>query len=151
MDTTPEKQQSTKFIYRTKGEAMVSALYASIFTLIIVWLSLNVIKNRRRHKISLGDGGIEELQIAIGTQANAVEYLSFALILLFALELNNANVWLVHCFGMAFIVGRWFHARGLYLKRLKHRVLGMQITIFCLVGLAIANLIYLPYGKIFNL
>lgn len=101
--------------------------------------------------MSLGDGDIEELRIAIATQLNAVEYIPISLLLLLALEYNSASFWLLHALGIAFISGRAIHAYGLINTRIKLRVLGMQITLYTLVALAIFNLIFLPYGQIFSL
>ena len=109
---------------------------------------MKVINLRRKHRVSLGDGNIEELRIAIATQLNAVEYIPVTLLLLVALEYNNASLWLVHALGITFICGRVIHAAGLINTRFKQRVLGMQMTLYTLVALAIFNIIYLPYNQI---
>ncbi len=129
---------------------MTSAIYASLLALLICWLSLHVIKARRRNKIRDGDGGNKELQIAMAAQANAIEYIPIALLLLFALEYNEANIWVIHSLGMVFAAGRLIHARALLSEDLKKRVLGMKITIYTLISLAILNFIYLPYSQLFN-
>ena len=130
---------------------MTSAIHASIGAIIIVWLSLNVIKVRTATHILLGDGGNEQLKTAIATQLNAVEYIPIALLLLFALDYNNANLIIVHALGIAFLVGRVIHAKGLLSGKLNARILGMQITIWTLIGLAAANLIFIPYSTVLNL
>lgn len=124
---------------------MTSAVYASIGAFIIVWLSLNVIKVRTAKNIILGDGEDDELIAAIAAQLNAVEYIPIALLLLFALEYNNAHLILVHILGIALIVGRIIHAKGLLSSVLKTRVLGMQITIWTIIALAVINILYLLY------
>ncbi|MFV1983257.1 MAG: MAPEG family protein [Thiohalomonadales bacterium] len=129
---------------------MIFVLYVVIATFIIVQLSLKVIKLRQFHKVSVGYGGNEELQRAISAQLNAVEYLPIGLILLMSLELNMASILLIHAAGIVFITGRILHARGMLTDSMKLRVLGMQITFFMLITLAILNLIYLPYGKMFD-
>ena len=129
---------------------MTTALYASLSAFFIFWLSMNVIKKRRLYKVSLGDGGNEELRTAIAAHLNAVEYIPITLLLLFALEYNKANVWLLHGLGLVFIIGRIIHARGLLQARLKIRVMGMQITLYILIALGILNIIYLPYGQLFR-
>lgn len=113
-----------------------------MLALLIVWLSLRVIKLRRTKKIRLGDGGEPELPTAIRAQGNATEYIPISLILLVLLELNGAHMALVHFGGIAVLVGRLIHARGLLTESFRHRVLGMQVTIFTIVGLALANLAY---------
>lgn len=121
---------------------MVSSLYAALSALLIVWLSLNVINFRRSKQVSLGDGGEPELQVAIRAQGNAVEYIPICLILLVLLEFNGASFVSVHLAGIAIFVGRLLHAYGLLKEQMRYRVLGMQMTIFTLVGLALANLGY---------
>ncbi len=130
---------------------MTSALYASLSAILICWLSLNVIKKRRKYRVSIGDGGNEELSTAIAAQLNAIEYIPIALLLLFALEYNQASIWIVHLFGVALIVGRTIHAHNLLSENLKGRVLGMQITIYTIIGLAVLNIVFLPYNKLLRL
>lgn len=130
---------------------MTSAMYASISAFLIIWLSLNVIKKRREFKVSIGDGHNKKLKIAMAAQSNAIEYIPIALLLLFSLEYNNANILLVHSLGLLLIIGRIIHAKGILSETLKIRVFGMQITIYTILGLAITNFIYLPYDKLLKL
>lgn len=126
---------------------MTSAVYAALSAFLMTWLSLNVIKTRRRLKIKYGDDGNHELQIARAAHSNAVEYIPIALILLLALEYNGATLWLVHGLGVALLIGRLLHARGILSETLPLRVLGMQITLFTIIGLATLNLVYF-FGKV---
>ncbi len=116
-----------------------------------MWLSLNVIKKRHANKVNVGDGGCEELQIAMAAQSNAIEYIPIALLLLFALEYNNANILIVHLLGLSLIAGRLIHAKAMLSKNLKGRVLGMQITVYTILGLALINFVYLPYDQLLEL
>lgn len=127
---------------------MISSIYAALLAFWIVWLSLRVIKLRRAKRIRLGDGGDPELQTAIRMQGNATEYVPLSLILLVLLELDQAHAALVHLGGVALVAGRMAHARGLLTDNLRYRVLGMQLTIFTLIGLAMLNLAYLVYGGV---
>lgn len=130
---------------------MTSVIYASFSAFLVMWLSLNVIKKRHANKVSVGDGGNEELQIAMAAQSNAIEYIPIALLLLFALEYNNANILIVHILGLSLIAGRLMHAKAMLSKNLKRRVLGMKITVYTIIGLALINFVYLPYGQFFKL
>ena len=129
---------------------MTSVIYASISAFLIVWLSLNVIKVRTAKKIILGNGEDEELTIAIAAQINAVEYLPIALLLLFSLEYNNAHLLIVHALGISLIIGRIIHAKGMLTSDLSIRVLGMQITIWTIIGLAAINFLFIPYSSMLN-
>jgi len=127
---------------------MISVIYASIAAFLICWLSLNVIKTRRKTRISIGDGDNNELKTAMAAQFNAIEYIPIALLLLFALEYNKAYILIVHIFGLSLIMGRLIHAKGILYGKIKVRVLGMQITIYTIIGLAVTNFFYLPYTKL---
>jgi uncharacterized membrane protein YecN with MAPEG domain len=134
-----------------KETGMVSVIYASLSAFLIVWLSLNVIKKRHSNRVNIGDGGIEELKIAMAAQSNAIEYIPIALLLLFALEYNKTNILIVHISGLSLVLGRLIHAKGILSENLKRRVLGMQITIYTILGLALINFAYLPYAQLFKL
>ena len=120
-------------------------LYAALLTLAFVWLSLNVIKLRQRYKISLGDGNNPALRAAISAQANAAQYMPFALILLLLLELNHAHALLLHGIGLTFLAARIIHARGIQTSHIPTRVRGMQLTLFTLIGSAVANLFFVIF------
>ncbi|WP_417499050.1 MAPEG family protein [Methylophaga sp.] len=121
---------------------MITALYASLCALFIVKLSLGVIAVRRQHKIGLGDGGNEELQLAIRAQGNATEYISITLILMFLLENIIVYNWMIHLAGITLLTGRLIHAIGIKNHDLKKRVLGMKITLYLIIALSILNIVY---------
>jgi uncharacterized membrane protein YecN with MAPEG domain len=125
-------------------------IYISIYAMIIVWLSINVINHRYKHKVSVGDNGVNELRIAMATQSNAIEYLPVAALLLLVLELNGAWPWLIHIFGIFMVVGRFFHIKGMFAGRLNYRVWGMKITLYSLIALAVVNIGYLIYAQVYS-
>lgn len=127
---------------------MITALYASALALLLIWLAFQVIKQRRSNKIAYADGGVESLQIARSAQSNASEYIPITLILMALLEYNGASVLWIHLAGIAFVIGRVIHARGILAEDLKGRVTGMKLTFFTMIGLVALNLIYLPYGHL---
>ncbi|OHY96488.1 hypothetical protein BI375_02935 [Vibrio rotiferianus] len=127
---------------------MIAALYASALALLLIWLAFQVIKQRRSNKIAYADGGVESLQIARSAQSNASEYIPITLILMALLEYNGASVLWIHLAGIAFVIGRVIHARGILAEDLKGRVTGMKLTFFTMIGLVALNLIYLPYGNL---
>jgi uncharacterized membrane protein YecN with MAPEG domain len=127
---------------------MISVIYAIFAAILIIYLSMQVIKTRRKLQISVGDGNNEELQTAQGAQSNAVEYLPVTILLLFYLEYNGASNWIIHLAGISLIIGRIIHANGLLTRNMHRRVLGMQVTIYVLIGLCVLNLAYLPLDKL---
>lgn len=127
---------------------MITALYACILTVLLIWLALQVIKLRRKNKVAYADGGVEALQIARSAQSNASEYIPITLILMALLEYNGAQPVWIHLTGIIFVIGRIIHARGILQERFKGRVKGMQLTFLIMAALVVLNLIYLPYDKI---
>ncbi len=127
---------------------MISAVYASLLALLIVWLSIKVINVRRTHKVRLGDGDIPELRAAVRAQGNATEYIPILLILLILLELAGAMPLIIHLAGVAILCGRLIHARGIFKDAMPYRVLGMQITLYTLILLALANIAYWLYSYV---
>ena len=127
---------------------MTSVIYASISAFLICWLSFNVIKKRRKNKISIGDGENIELITAMSAQSNAIEYIPISLLLLFALEYNQGNILIIHLLGLLLVASRFIHEKGILTETLKTRVLGMHITIYTIISLALINLFYLPYARL---
>ncbi|HCH0719287.1 TPA: MAPEG family protein [Vibrio parahaemolyticus] len=127
---------------------MITALYASILALLLVWLAFQVITQRRLNKVAYADGGVEALQISRSAQSNASEYIPITLILMALLEFNGAAPIWIHLAGIIFVIGRIIHARGILQESFKGRVKGMQLTFLVIVSLVVLNMLYLPYGKL---
>ena len=126
---------------------IVTSIIAAILTIIFVKLSLAVIGLRRKNKVGLGSGGHEDLERAIRAQGNFAEYVPFGIILIACLELNGAPWWLVAIPGIALILGRLIHAKGIQVPPpdFSKRVLGMKLTFATLITLAILNLVWVLY------
>ncbi len=120
----------------------ITLILSSLMGLMCVWLALQVIKHRRKHKVSLGDGGIDELAKAIRAHGNFSEYVPLCLILLGASELNHANPFIVTGFAILIFLGRAFHAYAFLGggEHFKPRVLGMKLTLYTLLALSVFNL-----------
>lgn len=121
---------------------LITSIIAAIFTIIFVKLSLAVIALRRKNKVGLGSGGHEDLERAIRAQGNFAEYVPFGIILIACLELNGAPWWLVLLPGIALIIGRLIHAKGMNTPPpdFSLRVTGMKLTFGTLATLAALNL-----------
>ena len=126
---------------------VTTAVFASILALMFIKLSFNVIGFRRKNKIALGAGGVDELERAIRAHGNFAEYVPLGLFLIGALELNGAPLELVALLGALLVVGRYFHAKGINEPppEFTNRVRGMKLT-FAALGLsAIANIGWVGY------
>ena len=130
---------------------MITALYASLLALLMMWLAVQVIKQRRINKVAHGDGNgnesIEALQIVRSAQGNAVDSIPITLIMLALLELNGANLFIIHGLGIVFLVGRVVHGKAILKRDLKGRVMGMKLTFATMFALVVLNLLYLPFDK----
>ncbi|CAO96528.1 MAPEG family protein [Erwinia tasmaniensis] len=127
---------------------MVSALYVVLGALFIIKLSLDVVRLRRQYRVSIGDGGVSDIQLAIRIHGNAVENIPIALLLLVMMEMNGASIWLLHLLGLFFFFGRLLHAWGLRSRTLLWRRNGMILTLLSLLGMVIVNLMFLPWDLI---
>ncbi|MDJ0826729.1 MAG: MAPEG family protein [Rhodobacter sp.] len=117
-------------------------LYAGLLALLFIYLSLQVVRARTAHKVSVGDGGERAVVKAMRVQANCAEYVPIGLILLALAELQGMPVWLVHVIGAAFTAGRILHAYGFGAtpQVVPARVWGMYLTVTAIALLALANI-----------
>ena len=67
------------------------------------------------------------------------------------MEMNGANVWLVHVCGIMLIIGRLCHYYGLKHRDWRWRRSGMSATYISLSLMICANIYYLPWEQIFIL
>ena len=117
----------------------VTALYAGLMGLWLLGLGFEVMRRRRRHDVSIGDGGVRELELAMRAHGNACEYVPIALIVLALAEGMGAPGWVLHLSGLMLVAGRLIHG-GHFLagaRRLNLRIAGMLLTIGMIGGLAL--------------
>src|SRR5690348_1458038 len=93
-----------------EGASMVvTPLYAGLLAAWFLLLTLRVVQERHRTKVSLGDGGDPTLQRRIRAHANFAEYVPLALLLLAILELSRFSIYVIHVLGIALLIGRLLH------------------------------------------
>lgn len=90
-----------------------SPLYIGLAALLLMVLSARVMQLRSKHQVGIGDGSHPDLARAIRVQANFVEYVPLALLLLLCVDLVGDAKWIVHGLGILLLVGRVLHAQGL--------------------------------------
>ncbi len=112
---------------------MIISTYAALLAFFYIYLSFNVIKVRRAEQISLGDNGNATLQRAVRAHANFMEYVPFALILLFLAEYQGLASHYCHILGGALLVGRVFQNLGIVEKSLKYRQIGTVTTFLVII------------------
>jgi len=116
-----------------------TALYAGLMGLWMLYLGFAVIRLRRRHNVSTGDGGVKSLELAIRAHGNACEYIPIALILMALAESMGAPDWVLQVLGGLLVTGRLLHG-GYFLaeaRRLNVRVAGMLLTMGVIGTLAL--------------
>jgi uncharacterized protein len=120
----------------------ITPIYAALFALFYIFLSLRVAAMRRSARVSLGDGGNAELTRRTRVHGNFIEYVPLTLILMALAELQGQPAWIVQLVGASLAIGRLAHACAISLEPqiLKLRVLGMILTVTALTAGALANL-----------
>lgn len=118
------------------GPSLAAAcLYAGVNALLMVWLSIRVVGQRRKHGISLGDGGNADAQRAIRAHGNFVEYAPMGLLLVVLTALVGAPPVAVHLLGLTLTLGRMSHAWHFVSAKpvLATRAAGMLLTYTALI------------------
>jgi len=120
-----------------------AALWTGLCVLLLLGLSALTSVNRRKHSVSIGDGGKHEVAVASRAFGNAIEYMPIALVALALMALGGFPVWAIHLVGGSFFVGRVLHAWGMLTTRANKpptpgRMLGMVLTYLPLLAAAVA-------------
>jgi uncharacterized membrane protein YecN with MAPEG domain len=92
-------------------------LYAALCALILIGLSLYVILGRATMRVGIGDGGNPQMLLRMRMHANFVEYVPFALVLIYFVQLAGYSVWVVHILGISLVASRLAHVEGLRKSR----------------------------------
>lgn len=118
----------------------VSAVYAGLLGLWWILLAVRVIRLRRAHRISLGDGGNRALEAAMRAHGNASESIPILMVLLLMVELSALPGWLVHLLGLTALTGRVLHGLHFFRRRegFGMRVAGMSLTFAAIAVSALA-------------
>lgn len=113
--------------------------YASLLAALYIFLSLRVIRMRRRERVAVGDGNNLRLRRAIRVHANFAEYVPLALILVAFVEMQRSTALLVHALCLSLVIGRVIHAYGVSQEKEDYRlrVAGMALTFTTIGGSAL--------------
>lgn len=111
----------------------------ALLGLVFIFLSLNVIKHRRKNQVLYGANKDISMQAAIRAQGNFIEYVPLTFLLFFGLIYYQVPVWFFAILNFVFIVARCLHGIGLikYERRdppcIKPRFGGMVLTFLVLL------------------
>jgi uncharacterized protein len=110
------------------------------------WLGMRCGKLRGLHKISIGDGGNEQMIRAMRAQSNFVEQVPLTLLLLGAVELaGKGGMWLAPL-GAIFLIGRVAHALGMGETFKPGRAIGMVTGMVLQLALVVVAVLT-AFGK----
>lgn len=118
----------------------VTLISAGLLALLLFFLGAYVIAGRVKFKIDSGDGGLAVMRQRIRAQANFVEYVPLALILILLVEKESIGPrWLAIALGATLVIARIWHAQGLLSREgtSAGRFVGTNLTgLVILVGAA---------------
>jgi uncharacterized membrane protein YecN with MAPEG domain len=102
------------------------------------------VRQRQRHKVALGDGGVPELAQAIRAFGNATEYVPAAMVGIAVLALVEAPPLAIHLTGFFLFAGRLLHGFGLSRSGGASfaRAIGITLTWLAYVFASVALLFY---------
>ena len=123
----------------------ITAPYAALLTILMFALTHLVIRARGKAKVGLGDGGNTQLLEAMRRQANFVENVPLALLLMAFAEAGGAGAMVLNIAGIALVLARLVHPFGIKSDKPAHpaRIAGAVVTNF--VQLAMVVVILMQY------
>ena len=113
-------------------------IYAALFAVMLVLLSIRVANTRREVRVAIGDGGNKILLRRIRVQGNFTEYVPMALILFTFIEMQGWPGWLVNGLCLVLLAARLVHAYGIGQEpeTIPIRATGMATTALLLLAAA---------------
>lgn len=122
-----------------------AAMWAGLSLLLLFVLSLLVVRQRIKHKVTIGDGGVPELVQAARAFGNATEYVPALLAALGILAVAGAPAVAIHVVGGLMFLGRLGHAFGISLS--SGTSIGRAVgTVMTWLALLIGGVMLVFYG-----
>lgn len=122
---------------------MITSLYAGLLAILFFRMSTDVIRQRVKHKVSLGYGPNNEIEGVVSAHNNFASYTVLTLFLLYLLEQSQVVPGaVIHVLAAVFTLGRVLHYKALSAEEMKFKLrrAGMMMTFFPLVFLGAANI-----------
>lgn len=112
----------------------ITPLYLAIAVVLYSAMAAAIIGNRRKRRISIGDGGQNDFAHLIRGHGNFAEYAPITLFAIAMAELSGVPTVVLHASGIMLILGRCLHAYWFFYRPrgLNCRVVGMLLTFFAL-------------------
>lgn len=115
---------------------LVTPLYAAVFSLLCVALSVRTLTLRRRFGVAIGPGDEPQLARAVRAHGNFAEYVPLSLLLMLLVDLELSADPLIHGLGLTLLIGRMSHAYGVsqVAEDFRFRVVGMALTLTVMIS-----------------
>ena len=123
--------------------AHITALYAGLCGLLVIYLAVNVTGFRKRG-VRAGHADFDAMQVAIRAHGNAIEYIPIAMLLLYLAEQSGTSAIWLHTLGAAFVLSRVGHSWGFITSNggtSKGRFLGTATSFLIIAVLAVMNIV----------
>lgn len=118
----------------------ISTLTCAVLALLLTVLSLHISRLRIQHRVSFGDGGHKDLQIAIRAHGNTLEQSLLFGLLLVVTELHHpsgpALVWV----AATFLGARFLHSLAIFRRKLLLRQVAHGLSVLCQLALVVGLL-----------
>ena len=101
----------------------LSLIYSAICLILYLALSVNAAMTRRKSGIAIGEINNEKLARAVRAHSNFAEYTPLFLIAFILLESAGVSSQFLTSVGVAFLLGRVFHAYSMFAQKGLFRVL----------------------------
>lgn len=118
----------------------ITALTCAALTLLLTALSIHISRLRMLHKVSFGDGGYKNLQVAIRAHGNALEQSMLLVLLMLLMELLRPGWGALTAVGGVFVAARVLHAVAIFTRLLLLRQAAHVVSMLCQLVLALALL-----------
>lgn len=119
----------------------VTAMTAAILALLIIYLSIQVVRQRLRTGTAFGAGSDPQMDMVRGCHSNLIEYSPIALLMLALLELSSANHLALMSLAASFLFARFLHVFGMHQhlagKTIRFRQLAILLTWLVIAILAV--------------
>jgi uncharacterized membrane protein YecN with MAPEG domain len=123
----------------------ITITMAAAAALLNLWIAGRVGSLRHKHKVLIGDGGIESITARMRAHANFTEFTPLFLILIGLIELAEGPALWLWIVSILFILGRIAHALGMdRVTGSPLRSIGAAVSMLTMLGLAIYA-ITIPY------
>lgn len=122
----------------------VTILYAGIYGLLLLILSLNIFREYVKVAFGLAAEHEERWKRAERAQHSFIEFVPICMVLMLCIEIHGAPSAILHAIGLLLLVARVFHAYGVGRGNASDilRLIGTQTTYLVLMISSLASIYY---------